>query len=68
MLDWPFRLMVAGSCNTDSPRIRSAHVNGAQISCSAGATTVRIGYAPTAISWMKSRSALTFAGGRWREG
>ena len=36
MLDWPFRLMVAGSCNTDSPQIRSARVNGAQISCSAG--------------------------------
>jgi hypothetical protein len=36
MLDWPFRLTVAGSCNTDSPQIRSARVNGAQISCSAG--------------------------------
>jgi hypothetical protein len=27
-----------------------------------------INYAQTAISWMKSRSARTFAGGRWREG
>ena len=27
-----------------------------------------ITYAQTAISWMKSRSARTFAGGRWREG
>ena len=27
-----------------------------------------INYAQRAISWMKSRSARTFAGGRWREG
>ena len=27
-----------------------------------------INYAQTAISWMKSRNARTFAGGRWREG